>query len=578
MVDICLICDNDRCEKAVTLKAWLRCRALLIVLSYSLTFSFSSSAKDLYLNDSLQHVISNIPEQYRDTFYYNLGSRYYSMYNHTYMLYATECYLKAMKIARKYDNTVMINKCYFGLGAVYDATNNLPWAVKYYKLYYDTEVQTADAERIFRAAYNLAVVNAKAKDSANTFHYASVMDMKLKYVKDSIFIRNGHLLLADLYYRINRKPDFINHYNQLPTGFVFQDEELAYGRLYAEARSYYYRLLDRKGEILEPLLSELARTRDSIPLLEMIIDNSEKDENYKLAYHYRKILDSVNMRITNDAIFKSIQYELLLAENELQEKSNQLLIAKQKTLSNRNKLLYLVAIILAISLVFSIYIDRKYRKQNKLLLSTNDQIVSKNQDIEVLLKEVHHRVKNNLQIISSLIELQQIKPDTNTLVWTKEIQNKIMTIALAHQTLYEQQHYTSVSLQSYFEKMLETALKSLSIGDDTIRYNIGMNNLELKLDTLIPLALIVNELITNTMKYVVPFQSNCTIDLFCEEQEGNYIFSYKDNGPGLPPHLNPMKTHSMGLRLVRRLAGQIGAKISIQNKQGLLYTLIIDIK
>lgn len=574
MNDICNIYDRGKSVDSLFQKALLRLRVLLFVL----LCSFSASAKELYLNDSLLKIVNTIPERYQDTFYYNLGSYYYGMYNHVHMQYATDCYLRAMKIAQKYENTVMINQCYFGLGAVYDATNNLTWATRYYKLYYDTEEKSGDAKRIFRAAYNMAVVYAKAKDSSNTNLYATVMYDKLMQIGDSSLRVKGYVLLANLYYRINRKSDFITCYNQLPQGIVFRDEDLAYGRLYAEAKSYYYRLLDKDKDAISPLLSELAVTRDSIPLLEMIIANYERNEDYKSTYQYRKILDAVNSRATSNAIFKSIEYELLQAENEMQLKNNQLLQAKQKTLSNRNKLLYLVATILAISLAFAIYVERKYRKQNQLLLNTNDQIVSKNQDIEVLLKEVHHRVKNNLQIISSLIELQQIKPDTNTLVWTKEIQNKIMTIALAHQTLYEQQHYTSVSLQSYFEKMLETALRSLSIGDDSIRYNIRMNNLELKLDTLIPLALIVNELITNTMKYVVPFQSNCTIDLTCEDANGNYIFTYKDNGPGLPPHINLMKTGSLGLRLIRRLAAQIGAKVEVENKRGLLYTFNIDIK
>lgn len=552
--------------------------ARLSVLLFIVFFSNTATAKAPYLTDSLQIAVSKIPEQYQDTFYYNLGSYYYSRYEHIYMQYATDCYLNAMKIAQKYKNIPMINRCYFGLGAVYDATNNLPWAVKYYKLYYTSEIQSGIPERIFRAAYNIAVVYVKSNDSANTHKYAHEMENNLKGIKDSSFLYKGYLMLSVLYYRINSKSNFICYYNLIPSNYRFRDEDLAYGRLYAEAKSYYYRLVDKKGDVIAPLVNELALTNDSIPLLEMIIGNYEKNEDYKAAYKYRKILDSVNTRITSNAIMKNIEYELLLADNEIQERNNKLLTAQQKSLSNRNKFLYLVAAMLAIGLYLAVHVERKYRKQNRLLLSTNDQIVSQNQDIEMLLKEVHHRVKNNLQIISSLIELQQLKPDTNTLVWTKEIQNKIMTIALAHQTLYEQQHYTSVSLQSYFEKMLETTLRSLSIGDDSIRFNIHMNKLELKLDTLIPLALIVNELITNTMKYVVPFQSNCTIDLGCEDDNGNYIFTYKDNGPGLPPNINLMKTHSLGLRLIRRLAAQIGAKVKVENKQGLLYTLDIDIK
>jgi hypothetical protein len=212
MNDICYIYDRGKSEKCLSTKALFRLKVLLFVLFCS----FSTSAKELYLNDSLLKVVNMIPECYQDTFYYNLGSYYYGMYNHVHMQYATDCYLRAMKIAQKYENIIMINKCYFGLGAVYDATNNLIWAAKYYKLYFDSEERSADAKRIFRASYNLAVVYAKAKDSINTYRYASVMHNNIKQIDDSSLRAKGYVLLANLYYRINRKSDFITCYNQLP--------------------------------------------------------------------------------------------------------------------------------------------------------------------------------------------------------------------------------------------------------------------------------------------------------------------------------------------------------------------------
>lgn len=534
-------------------------------------FANVSSAQPSYLSDSLKKELGRIPSKYRDTFYYNLGGYYYGFRKHLYLRYAMDCYLRAMQIAQRNRNTEIINKCYFGLGSIYDATNNLPGAIKYYKLHHDAIAKTSNPQLIFRSAYNLAVVYGKAKDSANTYAYAIVMDRKLKEITDPAMLNNGYLLLANLMGQINRQHDFVRYFEQLPDHYVYKDEELAYGRLYAEAKSNYYRITGRQQDMALPLLLELVSTNDSIPLLELIIKAYALNGQYKDAFHYRKVLDGVNARSTSDDIYKDIEYTLLSADNKL-------LWTKQKELRNNNRLLYLIAAVLAVSLILVIYVERKYRAQNRLLQNKNDQILAKNADIEILLKEVHHRVKNNLQIISSLIELQQIKPDADTTAWAKEIQNKILTIALAHQTLYEQQHFASLDLQSYFEKMLSTSLSSMSLGDSAIKYTVEMNKLEMKLDVLISFALAINELVINTIKHVVPFQQDCTIALECVEYDGMYLFTYKDNGPGLPPHLDIMNTNSMGLRLVRRLTAQIGAKMMVKNDNGLLYTFIINIK
>lgn len=276
------------------------------------------------------------------------------------------------------------------------------------------------------------------------------------------------------------------------------------------------------------------------------------------------------MNIRND-----IERRMLSVDNELIERKNQLLELRQKHLLGQRRQLYWIAIILMIGFLIASYSFFRIKAQNKQISRQSLQIDQQHGNIEVLLREVHHRVKNNLQIINSVMELQQLNADADPAESIKEVQVKIQSIALAHQKMYEQEHLGDVPLQEYFEQMMDIILRIYSLPAKKIICTIEMNGLQLNLDKVILLALTVTELVINTLMHALPYTPDCTISLNCRQELNQYIFSYADNGPGLPAARDAQNGTGIGTRLVRNLIKQMGGTLEVRNHDRLLEYIFI---
>jgi two-component sensor histidine kinase len=207
---------------------------------------------------------------------------------------------------------------------------------------------------------------------------------------------------------------------------------------------------------------------------------------------------------------------------------------------------------------------------------TNDLRVSLNQK-DVLLKEIHHRVKNNLQIISSLLRLQSRSVVDNTAREALiEGQNRIASIALIHQKLYQNADLDSVEFSKFANDLFQHLSSVFTEQKSQVDYANEMPIIYFEIDVAVPLALILNELITNSYKYAFTTAQSHKLRIKLEQKEENYVFIYSDNGPGLPVGIDPYKSKSMGLRLINRLSGQIGAVVTFHNDNGL--TCNIELK
>ena len=189
---------------------------------------------------------------------------------------------------------------------------------------------------------------------------------------------------------------------------------------------------------------------------------------------------------------------------------------------------------------------------------------------ELLLKEIHHRVKNNLQIITGLLELQAVEMDDDR--FTSAIldgQNRVKSMALIHQKLYQVDDFTTIDIDEYVNGLLNE-LQSAYGSTGTIKYAIICEEIQLDIDTAIPIGLILNELITNTWKYAVRDNPSPIVDIqIIRTEKSCYQLNYKDNGPGLAENLNFDSSKTLGMRLVKRLAQQIfGEAVYTGDKEG----------
>lgn len=194
---------------------------------------------------------------------------------------------------------------------------------------------------------------------------------------------------------------------------------------------------------------------------------------------------------------------------------------------------------------------------------------------EVLLKEVHHRVKNNLQVISSILNLQtSYVSDVSTLDILKECQNRIKSMSFIHESLYQSRDLSDVNFSSYIQNLCSNLHYSYSMRGRAIQMNFDIENVFLKLDTAIPCGLIINELVSNSFKYA-----------FVGREEGELLVSLKaiwgndfelivqDNGIGLPDNFNVEQTDSLGLQLVITLVDQIRGDLLVDSQNGVKYTI-----
>jgi len=194
---------------------------------------------------------------------------------------------------------------------------------------------------------------------------------------------------------------------------------------------------------------------------------------------------------------------------------------------------------------------------------------------ESLIKEVHHRVKNNLQLTMSLLNSQSYYlEDSSAIEAIKESQHRLKSIALIHQKLYQTDNVATINIHPYIVELVEYLKESLSY-DKRLTFDLDILNLELDIAKAVPLGLIINEAITNIFKYAFPNMAGGKISISLKEyQEAQYKLLIKDNGIGLAPDFDYEQSRTLGLTLMKGLSAQIDGIFSMEDNHGVLISLI----
>jgi PAS domain S-box-containing protein len=209
---------------------------------------------------------------------------------------------------------------------------------------------------------------------------------------------------------------------------------------------------------------------------------------------------------------------------------------------------------------------------------SEDQIKESLREKEILLKEVHHRVKNNLQIISSILNLQSsYVRDENTLDILKESQNRIKSMSFIHESLYQNKNFSNILFSDYLRNLAENLVRSYQFTNKPVDLEFDIESVELNLDQAIPCGLIMNELITNSLKYAFRDTRNPAIRIMLHNRGQCVFLKVSDNGVGLPAGLDFRNTESLGLQLVVTLVEQLDGKIELENIAGTSYLITFDL-
>jgi PAS domain S-box-containing protein len=225
---------------------------------------------------------------------------------------------------------------------------------------------------------------------------------------------------------------------------------------------------------------------------------------------------------------------------------------------------------------------------NPLQTSDGDFVLSSIVDIterkrsererEVLLQEIHHRVKNNLQVISSLINMQlrqmrQTRAPNNQEA-LEECQARVQAIALIHEMLYQSKDYLRVPFSEYVRRLAGGVFNAAGVGQNAISLELDVENVALHVDKAIPCGLILNELISNSLKHAFPHNRQGAIHVALRRVgDGRLCLEVKDNGVGIPAGLDVLKSKSLGMQLVCDLAAQFKAALEVSGQDGALFKL-----
>jgi PAS domain S-box-containing protein len=224
-------------------------------------------------------------------------------------------------------------------------------------------------------------------------------------------------------------------------------------------------------------------------------------------------------------------------------------------------------------------LEQRVRDRTRELEQANETICASLDEKVILLREIHHRVRNNLQIIISLTNLQirQINDNKIKQVLT-ESQNRVRAMAFVHDKLYQSEDLTHIDLSEYTRYLATHLFTFYRVNSQQVSLNLDITKIMLDIDTAIPVGLTINELVSNSLKHAFPDGRKGEISLAIDRQDHTLSILYKDNGVGIPDSVDWRNAESLGLRLVITLVEQLDGTIELDRTAGTAFTIVIKEK
>lgn len=530
---------------------------------------------------------------------------------------AIELYLEALAEAEKYDYTLYVGtlhqeiaKIHFGMRSLQKALEYETKASKVWELL-ELPKRTGHSLNYQGMMYNELGNHEKAIK-----HYSQALQI-FESVGDISSMLPTLDQMAKAHMKANRPDSSIyyfqkayEHSMQLPEFWQMKAlQGLGQGYLklknYNEAKTYLKKglsIAERLNDVeaafflmdLGKMLTDENKHDEALPYLEASLHTFDKHQitHYQSYLHellapiYEQKGDFVSAYQSlkkfiplNDSIAAKNNKEhmaRLTAEYESEKKD--IRIDLQETqIQSQNQIQYallggLGALLFITGLISKYYLEK--RQTNQKIAQQNAIITKSLEERESLLKEIHHRVKNNLQIIASLLYLQSGKFDNQDFKKVlEEGQGRVRSMALIHQKLYENEDLKSIPFGEYLNELL-TEIKH-SFGSDGSKVNllVEADNIHFDVEVAVPLGLIVNELATNAFKYAFEDRDKGEFAISLKKENDQFTLRVTDNGKGLPDEIDIRKTRSLGLRLVNMLSNQLEGNFAIDSENGTHFKL-----
>jgi two-component sensor histidine kinase/Tfp pilus assembly protein PilF len=463
-----------------------------------------------------------------------------------YMLIEAERYEEAMeyhnrsnKLARAIADIQQEEITYTNMGLTYEKQNQLDSAYVYYKKAYDMGEST-------NSDYNKVI---------NRYNLATVL-IKLKRYSEAKPLVSGCMSLAD--------------------GINIPSLRVASRQLLGDilmVEGDYLRVVQMMDSLSGMLNHELG-LKDEMEIVEMRAEAHRLNGDFESALNDYMVFKSLNDSLIGtdsreklnelEVRYESARKEQQIAFLDLKDKASQDMISqKDRTILIGGIGLTLITV-LAVVLFF---LFRSYREQKQEL---SKALSAK----ELLLREIHHRVKNNLQIVSSLLSLQgRSLHDESALEAINAGKSRVRSMALIHQSLYQRENLTGVNVKEYVEKLTSELFRTYGVEEDRVQLTHQIEVQELDVDTLVPLGLIINELVTNSLKYAFPEDRSGKLIVSLIRKDSELLLKVIDDGVGFDK--TAVRENAFGQKLVASLTKQLKGEMKVDSTAGTTVQLLV---
>ena len=509
-----------------------------------------------------------------------------------------EYYLKALAAFEKSGNEELLADTYMNIGNVYYYTKTYEKAIEQYQIALKRAEDLGYLRVIGSSLGNIGECYTLLEDYTKALDYQKrALEVKKKAGSKS-YIASALLNMVSIYINLKDYSNALSYLNEAePLVKDFKQD-------YWQYSFYKYQAIVQQGlqnfnqaeESFQKAWAKAQNLRDQSEKINLLKEMSafhEERGDYQLALQEYQTFKKLEDSIFN--IEKTKKITELQTLYETAEKEREIASLKQKDLQNdiklakaqRNNTFYISGILILV-LIGGFYFYQYSIKQraNNLLKIKNQVIESQNttlkdnqvqlttalNDKEVLLKEIHHRVKNNLQVISSLLAVQAQKYDHPAIEeFVANGRTRVQSMALVHQFLYQGEDSAQIAFGEYI-KSLANFILNFHEAQERVELDLRIEDVQLDIDTAIPLGLISNELLTNALKHAFPDGKKGIISIELHEQNEEVIMMITDNGKGISPE-DWEKANSFGMRLVQNLVAKIKGSLNLDSSSGTRFSL-----
>lgn len=488
---------------------------------------------------------------------------------------AIDSKLKALEVFKKADNKRSLSICMFGIGWIYMEREMFEKAIPWF--YQTLELQKEWPLFMAEVYGNLAIIYRQT---------GNVDSAQICFRKTALY---GKEVPGTIALNLHEFAQFKMQIGQ-PDSAVFLIRQLlnmegqeTHGELYHQYRLFYAKALARVGKVgeavkelqaLTPVLSESENLDYQKNYYAVGQEIYEESGNYRqsLIYHkhFTRLKDSIQ-NVAAQARFKEIEtkFETTKKNQEIADLAHADTLNQARLSNQRN---WIIGLVLGVgSLLYLLY---RINTQKRKIDAQRTDIAKALEDKNILLKEIHHRVKNNLQVVSSLLGLQSRFVDDNAaLEAIKTGRSRVQSMSLLHQNLYKNENLKSIQIKKYFEDLGRNLFDTYQLNERNIEFEADIDDLELDIDVVVPMGLITNELVSNALKHAFTTEDAGRIFLSIKQDNNHISLTVADNGKGIQSTILPERSNSLGLQLIKSFSEKLNAKIDISNVQGTIFKI-----